>query len=297
MEDVGLHISGIESVNVCDSIKVGDSDRDKYIENYIKTLEHLGKEDIHMVCYNFMPVFDWTRTQLDHELSDGSTSLVYYQSQVDKVNPLNGDSDLTLPGWDASYTREKLASVVAEYNQMTEEDLWENLRYFIERVIPVAKECDVYMAIHEDDPCWSIFGLPRIIVDEKSIDRFLGLYDDVHHGITLCTGSLGCSEKNDVVKMAYKYAKMGRVHFAHLRNVALVEDGFEERAHLSSCGSLDMYAIAKALHDGGFTGYVRPDHGRMIWDEKGRAGYGLFDRALGATYINGLFEAIEKADK
>jgi mannonate dehydratase len=108
---------------------------------------------------------------------------------------------------------------------------------------------------------------------------------------------LGCSEKNDVVKMAYKYAKMGRVHFAHLRNVALVEDGFEERAHLSSCGSLDMYAIAKALHDGGFTGYVRPDHGRMIWGEKGRAGYGLFDRALGATYINGLFEAIEKADK
>lgn len=296
-EDAGLHFEVIESIPVHEDIKLGKPTREKYIENYCENIRRVAEAGVKCICYNFMPVFDWTRTQLDHELPDGSTSLVYYQSQVDKVNPLNGDSDLTLPGWDASYTREELAAVVAEYNQMTEEDLWENLRYFIERVIPVAKECDVYMAIHEDDPCWSIFGLPRIIVDEKSIDRFLGLYDDVHHGITLCTGSLGCSAKNDVVKMAYKYAKMGRIHFAHLRNVALVKDGFEERAHLSSCGSLDMYAIAKALHDGGFTGYIRPDHGRMIWGEKGRAGYGLFDRALGATYINGLFEAIEKTEK
>ena len=172
-----------------------------------------------------------------------------------------------------------------------------DLKYFLERVIPVAAECDVNMAIHEDDPCWSIFGLPRIITCEKNIDRFLGLVDDPHNGITLCTGSLGCSNKNDVVKMAAKYAAMGRIHFAHLRNVAVLENGFEERAHLSSCGSLDMYAIVKALHDNGFTGYVRPDHGRMIWGETGRPGYGLYDRALGATYINGLFEAVEKASK
>ncbi len=296
-EDAGLHFEVIESIPVHEDIKLGKPTRDKYIENYCENIRRVAKAGIKCVCYNFMPVFDWTRTQLDHPLPDGSTSLVYYQSQVDKVNPLNGDSDLTLPGWDASYTREELAAVVGEYNQMTEEDLWNNLEYFIKKIIPVAAECDVNMAIHEDDPCWSIFGLPRIIVDEKSLDRFLSLYDDPHHGITLCTGSLGCSAKNDVAKMAYKYAKMGRIHFAHLRNVALVEDGFEERAHLSSCGSLDMYAIAKALHDGGFTGYVRPDHGRMIWGETGRAGYGLYDRALGATYINGLFEAIEKADK
>ena len=296
-EEAGLHFEVIESIPVHEDIKLGKPTRDKYIENYCENIRRVAKAGIKCVCYNFMPVFDWTRTQLDHPLPDGSTSLVYYQSQVDKVNPLNGDSDLTLPGWDASYTREELAAVVAEYNQMTEEDLWNNLEYFIKKIIPVAAECDVNMAIHEDDPCWSIFGLPRIIVDEKSLDRFLSLYDDPHHGITLCTGSLGCSAKNDVAKMAYKYAKMGRIHFAHLRNVALVEDGFEERAHLSSCGSLDMYAIAKALHDGGFVGYVRPDHGRMIWGETGRAGYGLYDRALGATYINGLFEAIEKADK
>ena len=128
----------------------------------------------------------------------------------------------------------------------------------------------------------------------KTWDRFLSLVDDPHNGITLCTGSLGCSAKNDVVKMAAKYAKMGRIHFAHLRNVQVLDNGFEERAHLSSCGSLDMYAIVKALHDNGFTGYVRPDHGRMIWGETGRAGYGLYDRALGATYINGLLKPLKK---
>ena len=297
VEDAGLHLAGIESVNVSDAIKTGGAGRDHDIQAYIETLENLGKADIHMVCYNFMPVFDWTRTQLDHVLPDGSTSLVYYQEQVDAVNPLQSDSDLTLPGWDASYTREELKQVVAEYNAMSEDDLWDNLKYFLERVIPVAAECGVNMAIHEDDPCWSIFGLPRIITCEKNIDRFLGLVDDPHNGITLCTGSLGCSNKNDVVKMAAKYAAMGRIHFAHLRNVAVLENGFEERAHLSSCGSLDMYAIVKALHDNGFTGYVRPDHGRMIWGETGRPGYGLYDRALGATYINGLFEAVEKASK
>lgn len=97
--------------------------------------------------------------------------------------------------------------------------------------------------------------------------------------------------------MAAKYAAMGRIHFVHMRNVQILDNGFEERAHLSSCGSLDMYAIMKALYDNGFRGYIRPDHGRMIWGETGRAGYGLYDRALGATYLNGLWEAIEKADK
>ena len=229
--------------------------------------------------------------------SYGSTSLVYYQEQVDKVNPLESDSDLTLPGWDASYTREELKSVVAEYNAMSEDDLWNNLQYFLEKIIPVAAECDVNMAIHEDDPCWSIFGLPRIITCEENLDRFLKLVDDKHNGITLCAGSLGCSNQNDVVKMAAKYAAMGRIHFVHMRNVQILDNGFEERAHLSSCGSLDMYAIMKALYDNGFRGYIRPDHGRMIWGETGRAGYGLYDRALGATYLNGLWEAIEKADR
>ena len=294
VEDAGLLFEVIESVPVHEDIKLGKPTRERYIKNYCENIRRLAEAGIRCICYNFMPVFDWTRTQLDHRLPDGSTSLVYYKEQVDAVNPLESDSDLTLPGWDASYTREELKEVVAEYNAMTEEDLWENLTYFLQRIIPVAAACDVNMAIHEDDPCWSIFGLPRIITCEKNLDRFLKIVDDPHNGLTLCTGSLGCSAQNDVVHMAAKYAAMGRIHFVHARNVAVLENGFEERAHLSKCGSLDMYAILNALYKNGFNGYIRPDHGRMIWGETGRAGYGLYDRALGAAYLNGLWEAISK---
>ena len=294
VEDAGLLFEVIESVPVHEDIKLGKPTRERYIENYCENIRRLAEAGIRCICYNFMPVFDWTRTQLDHRLPDGSTSLVYYKEQVDAVNPLESDSDLTLPGWDASYTREELKEVVAEYNAMTEEDLWENLTYFLQRIIPVAAACDVNMAIHEDDPCWSIFGLPRIITCEKNLDRFLKIVDDPHNGLTLCTGSLGCSVQNDVVHMAARYAAVGRIHFVHARNVAVLENGFEERAHLSKCGSLDMYAILNALYKNGFNGYIRPDHGRMIWGETGRAGYGLYDRALGAAYLNGLWEAISK---
>lgn len=293
-EEHGLVFDVVESIPVSEDIKLGTEKRDAHIEAYCENVRRCAKYGVKCVTYNFMPVFDWTRTQLDHVLPDGSTSLVYYQEQVDQVDPLKSDSDLTLPGWDASYSREELRDVVAQYQALTEEDLWANLEYFLKGIIPTAAECGVNMAIHEDDPCWSIFGLPRIITDEKNLDRFLKLVDDPHNGITLCCGSLGCSAKNDVPKMAAKYAKLGRIHFVHLRNVAVLPNGFEERAHLSSCGSLDMYAIVKALVDNGFDGYVRPDHGRMIWGETGRAGYGLYDRALGACYINGLFEAAEK---
>lgn len=294
VEEAGLGFDVIESVPVHEDIKLGKDTRDKYIDNYCENIRRLKEAGIKCICYNFMPVFDWTRTEVDHKLPDGSTTLVYYKKQVEKVNPLSSDSNLTLPGWDASYTPEELKDVVTEYYKISESKLWDNLTYFLKKVIPVAAECDINMAIHEDDPCWSIFGLPRIITCEENLDRFLKIVDDPHNGITLCTGSLGCSAKNDVVKMAAKYAKMGRIHFVHMRNIAIVDEGFEERAHLSSCGTLDMFAIMKALYDNGFKGYIRPDHGRMIWGETGRPGYGLYDRALGATYLNGLWEAIEK---
>lgn len=133
VEDAGLNFDVIESIPVHEDIKLGKPSRDKYIENYCENIRRVAEAGVKCICYNFMPVFDWTRTQLDHELEDGSTSLVYYQEQVDKVNPLESDSDLTLPGWDASYTREELKSVVAEYNAMSEEDLWNNLQYFLEK--------------------------------------------------------------------------------------------------------------------------------------------------------------------
>ncbi|MEG1291382.1 MAG: mannonate dehydratase [Lachnospiraceae bacterium] len=294
-EENGLCFEVIESIPVHEDIKLGKATRDHYIENYCENIRRVAAAGIQCICYNFMPVFDWTRTQLDHELADGSTSLVYYQEQVNAVNPLESNGNLTLPGWDSSYTKEELKQVVAEYHEMTEDDLWNHLKYFLEKIIPVAAECNVNMAIHEDDPCWSIFGLPRIITCEKNLDKFLKLVDDSHNGITLCTGSLGCSGKNDVVRMAGKYAALGRIHFVHMRNVKVLDHGFEERAHLSSCGTLDMYAIMKALYDNGFEGYIRPDHGRMIWGETGRPGYGLYDRALGATYLYGLWAAIEKS--
>lgn len=296
-EDAGLAFEVIESVPVHEDIKLGKPVRERYIENYKENIRRLGEAGVKCICYNFMPVFDWTRTQLDHELDDKSTSLVYYQDQVEKMDPLTGE--LSLPGWDSSYTKESLKEVFEAYSKITEEDLWDNLKYFLEAIIPVAEEYDVKMAIHEDDPCWPIFGLPRIITDEKNLDRFLKLVDSPYNGLTFCTGSLGCSCKNNIVEMIAKYTKMGRVHFVHMRNVKILDDnkGFEERAHYSDCGSLDMYAIMKALYDNGFDGYVRPDHGRMIWGETGRPGYGLYDRALGATYLNGLWEAITKAGK
>ncbi|MBF4807042.1 MAG: mannonate dehydratase, partial [Pseudoleptotrichia goodfellowii] len=239
-------------------------------------------------------VFDWTRSQLDKELPDGSNALVYYKEQIDKLDP----TKLELPGWDSSYTPEEMKELISAYKELGEEGLWQNLEYFLKEIIPVAIECDVDMGVHPDDPPWSIFGIPRIITNETNIDRFLKLYDDPHNGLTLCSGSLGCSKENDFVKMVKKYSRMGRVHFAHIRNVKILEDGsFEESAHYSPCGSLDVVDILKAYHEAGFDKYIRPDHGRMIWGETGKPGYGLYDRALGAMYMTGIWETLTKADK
>ena len=146
---------------------------------------------------------------------------------------------------------------------------------------------------YPDDPPYPIFGLPRIITNEKNIDRFLKLYDSEYNGLTFCTGSLGCCSSNDIPHMVEKYVKQGRIHFMHIRNVKNFPDGsFEETAHFSEYGSLDIVKIVKILKENNFDGYIRPDHGRMIWGETGKAGYGLYDRALGAAYINGLWQGL-----
>ncbi len=290
-EDAGLLFEVIESVPVHEDIKLGKPTRGKHIDNYKENIRRLGKAGIKCICYNFMPVFDWTRTQLDKELFDGSKALVYYKEQLEKMNPLTGD--LSLPGWDTSYKKEDLKALFNEYSKITEEDLWENLRYFLSEIIPVAEEAGVKMAIHPDDPPYPIFGLPRIITNEKNIDRFLKLYDSEYNGLTFCTGSLGCCSSNDIPHMVEKYVKQGRIHFMHIRNVKNFPDGsFEETAHFSEYGSLDIVKIVKILKENNFDGYIRPDHGRMIWGETGKAGYGLYDRALGAAYINGLWQGL-----
>ena len=290
----GLEMEVIESVPVHEDIKLGRGDYKRYIENYKENIRRLAKAGVKCIVYNFMPVFDWTRSRLDQPLPDGSTALVYYKEDVDKLDP----TKLTLPGWDSSYTPDEMKGLIEAYKELGEEGLWKNLEYFIKEIIPVAIECDVNMAIHPDDPPWPIFGLPRIITCEKNLDRFLALYDDPHHGLNLCSGSLGCSASNDYAAMVRKYGAMGRIHFAHVRNVKILPDGsFEESAHFSACGSLDIVEILKAYHDVGFKGYLRPDHGRMIWGETGKPGYGLYDRALGACYMNGIWETLEKLDK
>lgn len=293
-EQNGLSFEVVESVPVHEDIKLGNKNADRYIDVYCENIRRLGKAGVKCICYNFMPVFDWLRSELELKHQDGSNGLAYVNQAVLSMNPLT--SELSLPGWDESYTKEELRALLNAYSSISEEQLWENLEHFLKRMIPVAAECGVNMAIHPDDPPWGIFGLPRIITNEQNLARFLKLVDSKNNGITFCTGSLGCTASNDLISMIHRFK--GRIHFAHLRNIKWdAARDFHETAHPSACGSLDMYEIVKALHDTGFNGYVRPDHGRMIWGETGRYGYGLYDRALGATYIAGLFEAVEKTSR
>lgn len=292
-EDNHLVLDVVESVPVHEDIKLGRGEAERYLENYCENIRRCAKYGVKCITYNFMPVFDWTRTQLDKKAADGSTSLVMYWEQLNGLNPMT--DDIHLPGWDASYTQSEVRELISAYGELGEEGLWKNLEIFLKKVIPVAEEFGVKMAIHPDDPPYPIFGLPRIITCEENIDRMLKLVDSPANCLCLCTGSLGCAKSNDIPKMVRKYAEQNRIAFMHIRNVKIMEDGsFEERAHLSSCGSLDIAEIVKALVDNDYDGYVRPDHGRMIWGESGKPGYGLFDRALGAAYLNGLFEAFEK---
>ena len=295
--DAGLELLGIESVNIHDAIKAGTPDRDLYIRNYIQTIQKLGSEGIRMICYNFMPVFDWTRSDLAKMRPDGSTVLAYDQRQIDRIDPqqmftqVDGSSNgFVLPGWEP----ERMAHVkelFALYRDVTEEQLFANLVYFLKAIMPACDAYDVNMAIHIDDPCWPVFGLPRTVTNKAQLLRLMDAVPNPHNGVTLCTGSLSSNPANDIPDIIHSLK--GRIHFAHVRNTRYTAPGvFEEAAHYAADGSLDMYAIVKALVDIGFDGPVRPDHGRAIWGEIAMPGYGLYDRALGSQYILGLYDAI-----
>jgi mannonate dehydratase len=291
----------IESVNIHEDIKKGLPSRDRYIENYIATIGNLGRVGIKCLCYNFMPVIDWARSDLAHQLPDGSTVLSYRHSEVLRMNPSTMADAMaskargySLPGWEP----ERLGAMGTDiefYQSMSREDYWKNMKYFLDAVIPAAEKADVRMAIHPDDPPWPLYGLPKVISGAGNIRTFLELNPSPYNGLTLCTGSLGADRANDLPAIVREFAGQGRIHFAHIRNIHhLTGVDFDESAHLSSCGDLDMYAIVKEFHDAGFAGYIRPDHGRMIWGEKARPGYGLYDRALGSQYLIGLWEGIDK---
>ena len=295
----GLNMDVIESVNIHEDIKLGASTRDEKIENYIETMRRLSNVGVKVICYNFMPVLDWARSHLYFPLEDGSETMFFSHEFIMNTTPealaaryAEQCGGIDLPGWEP----ERLAHVketISRYESISQEQYWANAKYFLDAIIPMAEKYDIKMAIHPDDPPWPIFGLPRLINNREGIRRYLDLHPSSSNGLTLCTGSLGADPANDVPALAGEFAPY--IHFAHVRNLKYTENGdFYESAHPRSCGSLDLYAILKALHDKNYKGYIRPDHGRMIWDEKGRPGYGLYDRALGVTYLAGIWEALER---
>ncbi len=297
IKSFGFHADVVESVNVHEAIKIGNEDRAKYIENYKETIRNLSEFGVKVICYNFMPIFDWTRTEMFHPLEDGSTALFYEKAKVDGLDPkelirtVSEASDLTLPGWEPEKL-DKITDLFEAYKQVDEEQLWANLEIFLQEILPVAEACGIKMAIHPDDPPWSIFGLPRIITGPESYERLIAISDSESNGFTMCTGSMGANPKTDMVQVAKKYAS--RAPFSHIRNVKIYDNGdFVETSHYTQDGSIDVKGVVEELNKQNYDGYVRPDHGRHIWGEVCRPGYGLYDRALGIMYLLGLWDAYE----
>ncbi len=293
----GLRVEVIESVNIHEDIKLGAPERDGWIDKYTETLTNLAKVGIKVICYNFMPVLDWARSHLFYDLPDGSNTMFFSREFIQSTTPeqlaaryAEQSGGIALPGWEPERLKH-IVNTIGRYKDVTQEQYWENAAYFLRRVIPEAERLGIKMAIHPDDPPWPLFGLPRLINSRENIKRFLDLYPSESNGLTLCTGSIGADPNNDIPAIVREFAD--KIFFAHIRNLKFLGNGdFYESAHPTDCGSLDMLSIVRAFKESGFGGYVRPDHGRMVWGETGRAGYGLYDRAMGAAYLAGLWEAL-----
>lgn len=285
IEAAGLRLSVIESIPVHEDIKLGHPRREARIAAWVASLEAVAACGVGVVCYNFMPVFDWTRTNLAHRRPDGSTALVFRQAEVDAAG-----TGAALPGWAEAYTPDELARLRAAYADVGPDALRRNLAYFLQAVVPEAARLGLRLAIHPDDPPWPVLGLPRVVGTAEDLQFILDAVPDGHNGLTFCTGSLGARPDNDLPALAARFA--GRVHFVHARNVYRHSPrDFDEVPHISHQGSVRLAETVLALARACPGVPVRPDHGRMIWGETGRPGYGLYDRALGATYLQGLIDA------
>ena len=303
LDEYGFNMDVVESVNVHDDIKIGLPTRDQYIENYKQTIRNLAPFGVKVICYNFMPVFDWTRTDLFHPVGDGSTALYYEASKIhedpkemaDYVMSFTEKYHMTFPGWEPERMA-KLDELFEKYRPVTKEKLWDNFKYFLEAIMPTCHETGIKMAVHMDDPPWDIFGLPRLLTSGEAIDKFLSMVDDPYNCLTLCSGSLNADPKNNVADIVRKHC--GRIAFAHIRNVKHFENGdFSEASHRDCDGDTGILDILRAYHDCGFDGYIRPDHGRHLWGEGPgtcRPGYGLYDRALGVMYMLGAWDMMDK---
>lgn len=334
IESHGLRWSVVESLPVSESIKYGGENRDQLIENYIKSLENLGKAGVTTVCYNFMPVLDWARTDLFHPWEDGSSSLFFDKAKFAYFEI----HILAREGAEKDYTLEILSKVEALNETMTESDkndlidsiivktqsfvngnikegdqnpvaifksllalydgidknkLRENMKYFLEKIMPVCEEWDIQMCVHPDDPPFALLGLPRIVTNEEDIDWILQAVDNSHNGLTFCTGSLSANLDNDVPKLAQKFAS--RTKFVHLRSTEVFDNGdFIEADHLKGRGKLiDVIRVFETENP---TLPMRPDHGRLLSDEVDKGynpGYSFLGRMLALGQLDGVMATIQ----
>ncbi|WP_113639545.1 mannonate dehydratase [Nubsella zeaxanthinifaciens] len=278
IENAGLKWSVVESVNIHESIKIGEANRDEYIEKYIVSLRNLADNGIKIVCYNFMPVLDWTRTHLDYRLPNGASSLRYdaialaafdlfileregakadfspaiqqkalaYLENIslEEKNLLCNTIMAGLPGTDEVFTVAEFRGYLERYADVDANKLKQNLYYFLRAIIPEAEKMGIKMCIHPDDPPFSILGLPRVVSTKNDLLDLVNAVPSPSNGITFCTGSLGANLNNDLPKMIDQLGK--HIHFLHLRNVQHETDGsFHEGEHLSA--STDMFAVMKAV--------------------------------------------------
>ena len=325
IEAAGLRWSVVESVPVHEAIKTKSSDADKYIENYNTTLANLSECGIKTICYNFMPVLDWTRTQLDLEMEDGSKALYFdwidlayfdiyvlqrenaendYSTEIKKaveekkktistqeIDTLAENILMGIPG-ENNITLESLKESINTYKAIGKDGLRNNLSYFLQSIEKTCVENEIKMTIHPDDPPFPILGLPRIISNIEDYEWLLSAVDKDYNGVCFCTGSLGANAENNLPEI-FEYVK-NRVHFIHLRNVKRDEIGsFYEADHLN--GDVNMYQVMKKVVEENQTRRIsipfRPDHGHQMLDDLNKVtnpGYSAIGRLRGLAELRGL---------